>query len=257
MAEVPSDSWQPDAGKTNIAGLLGVHDLDSSPVNMSLMGPTKLLLRGFYLNRSEASSGVQGMESFQDVRLKWSEASANGNGGGLSQAGLIAAVVIPVTVAGALLGTLLACLFCRRYHRRHAGEAGGKGMDKPGGGPLLGFLPHACLGRGKARSEHANCSQTGASVVVSINSEMERCSSSEQSATSIELPPLAKQISNTSTASALSRSRSRSAFSADVAQVGVGSGAGWAPSCMGMNRFLLALQCGMSLHPAVCSNGLR
>jgi len=73
MADMPSIGWEPDAGKTSVAGLLGVSDLESSPLNMSMLGPGKLLLRGFYLNQSLPSGGTDGMESFQDVTLRCAE----------------------------------------------------------------------------------------------------------------------------------------------------------------------------------------
>jgi hypothetical protein len=68
-AEIPSSAWNQD-GKASISGVLGVQDLDDSPLNMSLVAPSRLLLRGFYLNRSRVSNGVNGMESFQDVVLR-------------------------------------------------------------------------------------------------------------------------------------------------------------------------------------------
>lgn len=70
MAELPPSSWEPASGKHAVAGVFGVEDLDAQPLNMSLVGPNRLLLRGFFLNRSKASSGANGMESFQDVVLR-------------------------------------------------------------------------------------------------------------------------------------------------------------------------------------------
>lgn len=69
MADIPDSAWEPDAGKSSISGVLALQDLDSTPLNMSLVAPNKLLLRGFYLNNSNISNGVNGMESFQDVML--------------------------------------------------------------------------------------------------------------------------------------------------------------------------------------------
>lgn len=70
ITEMPPAAWEPGMGKASVAGLLGVQDLDAQPLNMSIVAPHKLLLRGFYLNRSKASSGANGMESFQDVVLR-------------------------------------------------------------------------------------------------------------------------------------------------------------------------------------------
>lgn len=46
-----------------------MQDLDASPLNMSLVAPNKLLLRGHFLNNSNITNGIDGMESFQDVVL--------------------------------------------------------------------------------------------------------------------------------------------------------------------------------------------
>lgn len=70
MTEMPASAWEPYAGRSSVAEVLDVKDLDAQPLNMSLVAPNKLLLRGFYLNRSKASSGANGMESFQDVVLR-------------------------------------------------------------------------------------------------------------------------------------------------------------------------------------------
>jgi hypothetical protein len=69
-AEIPDSAWDSEAGKASVSGVLGVRDLGDSPLNMSLVAPGQLLLRGFYLNRSQVSNGFNGMESFQDVMLR-------------------------------------------------------------------------------------------------------------------------------------------------------------------------------------------
>lgn len=52
-----------------MTALLGMSDLEDQPANVSVLAPNKLLLRGFYINRSRGSSNVQGLESFLDVTL--------------------------------------------------------------------------------------------------------------------------------------------------------------------------------------------
>jgi hypothetical protein len=69
MGEIPESGWQPDGGKTSMAGLLGMSDLEDQPANVSMIMPNKLLLRGMYINRSRGSNNLQGLESFLDVTL--------------------------------------------------------------------------------------------------------------------------------------------------------------------------------------------
>jgi hypothetical protein len=69
MAAMPESAFQQDAGKLSVSNLLGEPNLEGLPLNMTLAGPSKLMLRVFYTNRSSASSGTEGLESFQDVTL--------------------------------------------------------------------------------------------------------------------------------------------------------------------------------------------
>lgn len=69
LAEIPDSAWEPEAGKSSLSKVLGVQDLDAFPLNMSLVAPNKLLLRGYFLNNSNITNGIDGMESFQDVVL--------------------------------------------------------------------------------------------------------------------------------------------------------------------------------------------
>lgn len=70
MAEIPESDWEPDSGKASLSKVLGVQDLDASPLNMSLVASNKVLLRGYFLNCSNITNGIAGMESFQDVVLR-------------------------------------------------------------------------------------------------------------------------------------------------------------------------------------------
>lgn len=300
MADMPSNGWEPDAGKTSVAGLLGVSDLESSPLNMSTLGPGKLLLRGFYLNQSLPSGGNDGMESFQDVTLRcaevvmlasscaecaavllcllplecgrfsaestrncaarenvnkeyqylsavsisprkhmtartlcsslsclccsWSLVPEDGSGGrGLSQGRLLVAIIIPIIVASVLAGTVLACLFCRAYHRRRAAAAaGGKDVDDFGTrSPFVNAIAHACMGGGKGGGKGGG----GAGAVI-VGDGTASSGLSEQSEGSVR-GKLDQQASCTSgpsgtsaPSSSVSKSRDRTAFNADIAQVG-------------------------------------
>jgi hypothetical protein len=80
LAEIPESAWEPEAGKASLSKVLGVQDLDASPLNMSLVAPNKVLLRGYFLNNSNITNGVDGMESFQDVVL-WCVTAAAAAGG--------------------------------------------------------------------------------------------------------------------------------------------------------------------------------
>eukprot|EP00878_Enallax_costatus_P007009 GHUV01007345.1.p1 GENE.GHUV01007345.1~~GHUV01007345.1.p1 ORF type:complete len:1094 (+),score=299.39 GHUV01007345.1:294-3575(+) len=129
--------WSNDMGHSRIAGMMGIPNLDDNPLNMSLMGPTDLLIRGFWVNRSSASGGQDGLESFLDVMLLWEQGS---NSQSLTD-GQIAAVIVAVVMA-VLAGAVVAVLFARRRkHRRSACKT-----DDPKGGSLLPrvFAEAAC-----------------------------------------------------------------------------------------------------------------
>ena len=147
--------------------------------------------------------------------------SAGSGGGGLFQGSMLAGIIVAVIVISALLGTLLACIFCRIYHRRRAQLAGGKGLDK--GNPMLPmFWTGSCFNAGKGGASGSKAPQPSTDGPGGLStSSATACSDTSEGSPGCSAPePLQHQVSDTSAASSISRSRSRSAFSADIAQVG-------------------------------------
>lgn len=133
VAEMAPALLGADNGQAHVAAVLGLGaaSLDSMPLNMSLLSPEQLLLRGYYLNRSAATGGQDGLESFLDVTLTWGPAHAGGSKAGPP----LAAIVAPVVVAGLLLLGLGGWLALRCLRRRRA-AAGCGAAGKSGKGEL-------------------------------------------------------------------------------------------------------------------------
>lgn len=129
--------WADDMGQRHTASILGISKLDDKPLNMSLLAPTNLLLRGFYTNRSSATAGQDGVQSFLDVMLIWEQ----GSQGQALTAGQLAGIVVAVAVA-VLAGATAAVLYARRRKFSHSTC---KTLD-PKGGNLLPqvFADAAC-----------------------------------------------------------------------------------------------------------------
>ncbi|WIA41787.1 hypothetical protein OEZ86_009120 [Tetradesmus obliquus] len=131
LAEMPAEPWGNASGQGLVSSLMAADNLDSQPLNMSLIDNSVLLLRGYYVNRSDASNGQFGVESFQDVFLKWREAAPAARSSGVP----VAAIVVPIIAALALAG-LIAGLLVMRRRRRSAAAAAAAAGGKAGG------LPH-------------------------------------------------------------------------------------------------------------------
>lgn len=147
--------------------------MDSMPLNMSLLGSSNLLLRGFFLNNSLASNGRDGLESFLDVYVAWSRGSdqaAGGGGSGISAA----AVVVPVVVGSlGLLAAIGLLVVLRRRKRKTAAAPGAAPHSR--GKPTKGLLPkvhadvssHSCASdatdgsHGSGKIEAGLCSSVG------------------------------------------------------------------------------------------------
>lgn len=162
-------------------------------------------------------------QAFPCLCCSWSPDQEGGSGGrGLSQGGLLAAIIIPIIVASVLAGTLLACLFCRAYHRRRAASAaGGKDVDDFGTrSPFVNAIAHVCMGGGKGSGKGGG----GAGPVV-VGDGTASSGFSEHSESSVrgrldQQASCTSGPSGTSARSSVSRSRDRTAFNADIAQVG-------------------------------------
>lgn len=131
VASMGTGMWSNDMGRQQMANMLGVNNLDDNPLNMSLVTPTHLLLRGLYLNRSAASGGADGVESFLDVSLMWDAAADSQSLSKAATAGIVVAVVA-VLVAGAVAAFLYARK--RRMRMRQSSKLAGhdgKGADVP------------------------------------------------------------------------------------------------------------------------------
>lgn len=100
--------WSENMGQTHIASMLGVSNLDNNPLNMSVIAPTDLLLRAFYVNRTLNSAGRNGLQSFLDVSLMWDLQN-------LSQslaAGQVAGIVVAIVAVA--IGAVAAVLYMNR-----------------------------------------------------------------------------------------------------------------------------------------------
>jgi hypothetical protein len=129
---MPADMWDNSTGHTQVSALMATDSLDSLPLNMSRIDSNVLLLRGYYVNRSDASNGQFGVESFQDVFLKWQQAQPAGVASDVP----IAAIVAPIVVAAALAALAAAMLVVWR-RRKAAAAAAGAAHSSGGKGDLL------------------------------------------------------------------------------------------------------------------------
>lgn len=136
-AEMTSDLLGNDTGYRYIASLLAVSSLDSLPLNMTPLDDNSLLLRGFYVNRSEQTNGQVGLESFLDVNLRWGVSADRPAAGGAP----IAAIVAPIVVGVAVLALVAvgAVLLMRRRRAAASGSAAEAG--KPAGSGKGDLLP--------------------------------------------------------------------------------------------------------------------
>jgi hypothetical protein len=129
LADMPSEFWDNSTGQGLVSALMGTESLDSLPLNMSRTDRSILLLRGYYVNRSDASNGQFGVESFQDVFLKWQEASAATRSTNVS----VAAIVVPIIVALAVAALAAAAFIVLRRRKAAAAAAAASSGGKDGG----------------------------------------------------------------------------------------------------------------------------
>lgn len=151
VASMDRAMWSDDQGHRHISALLGVPNLDDNPLNMSVVEPTNLLLRGFYSNRSQESGGQNGLESFLDVSLLW---DLGDHSQGLP-AGTIAGIVVGCVVGVAVI-LFAAALVYRRRRRFRAAAQGGKDVGNVKAKHLLPreFADAACRFSGDKDSEN-------------------------------------------------------------------------------------------------------
>jgi hypothetical protein len=133
LADMPTEFWYNSTGQSLVSALMATDSLDTLPLNMSRIDRNVLLLRGYYVNRSDASNGQFGVESFQDVFLKWQEA---GPAAGSSNVP-VAAIVVPIVAALVLAGVAATLLVMRRRRRNAAAAAAAAGGSGKGD-----LLPH-------------------------------------------------------------------------------------------------------------------
>jgi hypothetical protein len=185
LADMPADLWDNSTGHTQVSTLMASDSLDSLPLNMSRIDRNVLLLRGYYVDRSDASNGQFGVESFQDVFLKWQQAQPAAG----SSKVLIAAIVAPIVVAAAL-AALAAAMFVVWRRRKAAAAAGAASAahSSVGKGDLLPRV-FADAGRYSEDKLSRNNSDTGPSpdsaVLAARSADQRRTHSNTSSLTSL------------------------------------------------------------------------
>jgi hypothetical protein len=183
---MPADLWDNSTGHTQVATLMATDSLDIKPLNMSRIDRNVLLLRGYHINRSDASNGQFGVESFQDVFLKWQQAQPAGGASNVP----IAAIVAPIVVAAAL-AALAAAMFVVWRRRKAAAAAAAAGATHSSGGKGE-LLPRVFADASRYSTEDKLCrndSDTGSSpdsaVLAARSADQMRTHSNTSSLTSM------------------------------------------------------------------------
>jgi hypothetical protein len=136
LADMPADLWDNSTGHAQVSALMATDSLDSLPLNMSRIDRNVLLLRGYYVNRSDASNGQFGVESFQDVFLMWQQEQPAAGSSNVP----IAAIVAPIVVAAAL-AALAAAMFVLWRRRKAAAAASAANTAHSSSGGKGDLLP--------------------------------------------------------------------------------------------------------------------
>lgn len=156
----------------------------------------------------------------------WSPARSASSSSGLSQGALLAAIIVPVIFFSILLGTILACMFCKRLNTLQQEDLDAAGKDVDGtnrrGSSSTSALAWLGLGRRSGGGPGASMGKAGPHVVVSVkDGAASSITGTDSPGSASPLAALEEQQAsvNRTMSGSGSKSKTKSAFDADIAQV--------------------------------------